>query len=114
MTPDWDCHCADHAVRWVAEATGRDVWSELGGCPASPREAADLYRRLRVRSLREAVGVVLGPEVSVSHAMRGDVVMAQNALGVCRGDLAEFMDRMLPMKAVECAWRVRGRPEPQE
>lgn len=107
--PDWDGHCADHAVQWVVRQTGRDVWSELGGCPGSPKEAAALYRRLRVRSLRKAVGKVLGKEIPVSRAMRGDIVMAQNALGVCRGDLAEFMDRMLPMRAVECAWPVRPR-----
>lgn len=91
--------------------TGRNIWGELGGCPRNPREAADLYRRIGVRSLREAVGKVLGEEITPAFAMRGDVVMSQNALGICRGELAEFLDRMLPMKEVVSAWRVRGKPE---
>jgi hypothetical protein len=105
MEPSWHHHCAHHAALAVP---GRDIWQELGGCPHSPREAAALYRRLGVRVLREAVGKVLGPEIDTAFAMRGDIVMAQNALGICRGDLAEFMDRMMPMKQMECAWRAGG------
>jgi len=104
MEPDWSFHCA----AFSANQLERDIWSSLGGCPKNCREAAKLYRRLGVRNLRAAVGKVLGPEISPSHAMRGDIVMAQNALGVCRGELAEFMDRMLPMKEVVCAWRRNG------
>lgn len=106
--PDWRTrHCAELAVEAIYEASGRDVWAELGGCPRSWREAADLYRLLGVRTLRDAVGKVLGPPVAPKLARRGDIVMTNNCLGVCRGEIAEFLGGMLPMRLVETAWRVK-------
>ena len=107
--PDWDWHCAEHAARHISAAIGRDIWGEVGGCPRSPKEAADLYRRLGTRTLKGAVTALLGKPVTPKLAMRGDIVMVDNALGICRGELAEFMDRMQPMGRAECAWRLRGR-----
>lgn len=105
MEPDWSFHCAEFAGNQLDQ----DIWDKVGGCPRSWGEAADLFRRLEVRSLREAVTKVLGrPEISPAFAMRGDIVMAQNALGVCRGEVAVFMDRTLPMRQVVCAWRSNG------
>lgn len=102
----WNFHCAEFSAAWLREQTGRDVWAEIGGCPRSCREAAFLLRRLNVRSLREATSRVLGDEIVPAMAMRGDIVYSPHALGVCRGEKAEFVDRFLPMREIVCAWRV--------
>lgn len=109
MIPDWRTrHCVEPAAERVSEVLGRDVWSDLGGCPRSPREAAQLYRRLGVTCLKDAVTKVLGPPCDKLQAMRGDICMVDNALGICRGEWVECLDRMQPLSRVECAWHVRG------
>lgn len=90
-------------------AQGRDIWAELGGCPRSWREAKELYERLGVRTLPDAVTKVLGEPIPRKRAMRGDVVMVRGALGICRGHLAECMGATVSMKEVEKAWSVKGR-----
>lgn len=104
--PDWDFHCTDLAVAHVKAATGRDIWAEIGGAPRSAREAAALYRRLKVRKLKSVVTKVLGKPIDTKLAMRGDIVMVDNALGICRGEWVEFMDAMQPIHRGTCAWRV--------
>jgi hypothetical protein len=108
--PDWTHHCTELAVGAVA---GRDIWHELGGCPRSWREAADLYRRMGVRTLAEAVSKVLGDPIKPSQAMRGDVVMIDEALGVCRGEWVECLDRMQPIARATLAWKATGKPQRQ-
>jgi hypothetical protein len=103
---EWCWHCADHAAEHVLKATGRDIWAELGGSPKGWREAADLFRRLGVASFKDAISKTLGEPVRPSLARRGDLVMVDNALGICRGELAEFLDHMQPMRRAECAWRL--------
>lgn len=111
--PDWRTrHCGELAVEAVDAASGRDVWAELGGCPRDWREAAALYRRIGVRTLADAVTHVLGEPIAPRRAMRGDVVMVDGALGVCRGDWIECLDRMQPMKRAQKAWRVTSNPRP--
>jgi hypothetical protein len=110
-SPDWDWHCAEFAAAHVKEVTGRDIWAEVGGCPRTAKEAADLYRRLDVRTLRGAVGKVLGRSIKPALAMRGDLVLVDNgnlapALGICRGELIECPDNMLPISRAICAWKV--------
>lgn len=103
--PDWSFHCAEFSARQA----NLNLWDSLGGCPRSCREAADLFRRLGVRTFRDAVTKVIGPEIPPALAMRGDFVMANNwALGICRGEIAEFMDRTLPMRQIVCAWKNNG------
>jgi hypothetical protein len=109
--PDWDGHCAEPAVARLKEATGRDLWGELGGCPRSWREAAAFYRKLGVRNLKGAVTKVLGKPQSPLRAMRGDIVLIGGALGVVRGDLVECLDGMKPIGAAECAWPITGKPQ---
>ncbi len=110
---DWRTgHCAEPAVAAASAAQGRDVWAALGGCPRSWREAAALYRRLGARTLSEAVTAVLGPPLTSPRlARRGDVVLAQGALGVCRGEVAEFIGGVLPMGEVASAWSSRAQSE---
>lgn len=108
MEPDWARHCADAAIERVNEATGRDVWAELGGCPRTWREGAALYRRIGGRNLADLVTHVLGAPVEPKRAMRGDICMVDGALGICRGEWVECFDRMQPLGRASAAWRVRG------
>lgn len=96
------------------EATGRDIWAELGGCPRSWREAADLYRRAGVRTLEGVVTKALGEPVNPRQAVRGDVVLLGGALGICRGENAEFFGGMRPMGEVDAAWPLSRRPASPE
>ena len=107
--PDWRTrHCAEPAVEAADRASGRDIWAELGGCPRSWREAAELYRRHGCRTLAEVVTKVLGPPIEPKRARRGDVVMVRGALGVCRGEVAECMGATLPMGEASAAWSSKG------
>jgi hypothetical protein len=104
--PDWDFHCTDLAVAHVKAATGRDIWDELGGAPRSARQAADIFRRLKVRTLKSAVVKMLGKPIPLPRVMRGDIVMVDNALGICRGEWIQCVETMLPIDRAECAWKL--------
>lgn len=107
--PDWRTqHCADLAADWLKVAAGRDIWSELGGAPRSPKEAAEIYRKLGVRTLKNAVSKVLGKPGKAENAMRGDIALVDNALGIVRGDIIECYDRMQPIDRAECIWHVKA------
>lgn len=109
--PDWDGHCAGFIGEHYKKVTGKSLWRKIGHrCPRSPKEAAALYRKLGVTNLEDAATAVFGEPVDVAFAMRGDIVMVDNALGICRGELAEFMDRMQPIGRVERAWRITRNP----
>lgn len=49
---------------------------------------------------------ILGEPISPLEARRGDVCMVDNALGLCRGEWVECIDRMQPLERAECAWRI--------
>ena len=97
-------NCIEPAAAWIKAATGRDIWAELGGKPADWREAAALYRRLGVRCLAEAVVKLMGPPASPLMARRGDLVMVDGALGICRGEVAECLGATVPMRRADRAW----------
>lgn len=98
--PDWTFHCAEFADA----RAGTQLEAALGGWPRSWTEAGTLYRRFGVRTLGDLVSKLL-EEIPPLQAKRGDVVMIDDALGVCRGEWAEFMDRMQPMRKAQRAWR---------
>lgn len=105
--PDWDRHCGDLWREAVLEATGRDICAIVGPSPRRPREWVATMRRLKVRSLHDVVTAVHGPEIDLRLARRGDVVRRGWALGVCRGELAEFFGGVaVPIGEVDAAWRV--------
>lgn len=104
--PGWAFHCAEFAAGHVKAETGRDIWGGFGRIPHSPREAADFYRSLGVTNLKDAVTAVMGEPVDPALAMRGDIAMVDGALGIVRGDLIEFMDRMQPIWRATCAWHL--------
>jgi hypothetical protein len=58
--------------------------------------------------LRQFVTAILGEPINRRQAMRGDIAMVDNALGVVRGEWVECADRMQPLSRVQCAWRVQG------
>src|SRR5687768_6785738 len=99
----WDNHCAEH----VAKTLPFDLWASVGECPRNWREAAELYRKHGVTTMAELVTKVLGEPVDPKLAHRGDIVMVDGALGVCRGELVECLDRMQPLSRATLAWRVR-------
>lgn len=103
--PTWNFHCADFAAARYKEVTGKSLWRVLGRHPKSPAEAAALYRKHGVRTMKELVSKVMGEAVDPKLAMRGDIMMVDNALGICRGEVIECMDRMQPIHRAECAWR---------
>lgn len=107
--PGWDYHCFDLAADHLKAATGRDVWAEIGGPPRNSKDASALLRKLKMRTFKGAVTKVMGKPVDPKLAMRGDIVMVDNALGICRGEWVECMDRMQPISRAECAWPIGRR-----
>jgi hypothetical protein len=61
-----------------------------------------------VRTLADLVSKVLGPPVDPKRARRGDIVMVDGALGICRGEWVECLDRMQPLARGQKAWRLEG------
>lgn len=110
--PDWRHHCAEPAAEQLLVATGRDIWQEVGGCPRSAREAADLYRRLGVTNFKDAVSAVLGEPVDPKLARRGAIALLECpgrglwALGIVRGEWIECIDRMQPLSRAKCCWNL--------
>ena len=102
--PDWEFHCAEFADA----AAGLGLAEQLGGWPRNWREAVALYRRFGVRTMGDLLSL-FQKEIAPLRAMRGDVVMIDNAFGVCRGDWAQFMDRMQPMRRATRAWSAKAR-----
>lgn len=107
--PDWRTrHCAEAVVEAIASATGRDVWKELGGCPRSWRDGAEIYRLTGCRSLRGVVTKVLGEPITAKQASRGDIAMVRGSLGIVRGEVIECMGATVPLGEASAIWRVRG------
>jgi len=106
--PDWSRHCGDLWREHVLAATGQDVCDVIGPMPRRPREFAAMMRRLGVKDLGGVVTAAMGQPIALRQAMRGDVVRHKWALGICRGDLAEFWGGVtVPMRDADQAWCVR-------
>ena len=111
--PGWAHHCGDLWRGHVLAANGRDICDIIGPMPRRPAEWAGMMRRLGVRSMSGVVSTVHGPPSSPLMARRGDIVRCGWALGICRGEDAEFYGGvMMPLAAVVEAWRIEagGRP----
>lgn len=101
----WADHCGDMWRAHVLATTGHDICDIVGPSPRRPRAWAAMMRRLGVRSMDGVIGAVHGQPVPYRQAMRGDIVRRGWAIGVCRGDRAEFWGgAMVPMCEVDQAW----------
>ncbi len=107
--PAWSHHCGDMWRAHVLATTGRDVCDIVGPSPRAPRDWAGLMRRLGVRSIAGVISAVHGEPILYRQAARGDIVLRGWAIGICRGDRAEFYGgEMVEMRGVDAAWRVSG------
>lgn len=109
--PGWSDHCGDRWRAHVRAATGRDICDIVG---PSPRRTADwvmMMKRLSVRSMAGVIAAVHGGPLDIRRARRGDIVQEGWAIGICRGELAEFFDgEMIPIAAVDRIFPVSGWP----
>lgn len=105
--PGWQRHCGDFWREAVLTAAGRDICDIVGPSPRSTRDWVAMMRRLGVRDMNGVISAVHGTPISTRTAMRGDIVRRGWAIGVCRGDKAEFFGGdMVPMAEVHAAWRL--------
>lgn len=105
--PAWQNHCGDRWRAHVLAATGGDICDIVGPSPRRPRDWAAMMRRLGVRNMRGVIGAVHGDPIPYRQAQRGDIVLRGWAIGICRGDQAEFFGGdMVQMKDIDDAWRL--------
>ncbi len=108
--PAWAEHCGDRWRAHVLAATGRDICDVVGPSPRCARDWAWMMRRLGVRSMAGVISAVHGQPIPYRQAMRNDVVQRGWAIGVCRGDKAEFFGgEFVPMREVDGAWPLLGK-----
>lgn len=103
--PDWSRHCGDRWREHVLAATGRDICDIVGPSPRRTRDWVGMLRRLGVRNMAGVIGAVHGKPIPIRRAARGDIVQRGWAIGICRGDRAEFFGGdVVAMADVESAW----------
>ncbi len=110
MPFEWGAHdCAHFAAGAVAAITG-----EYPRFPRYKTERAAL-KLIAQKPLRERAGDLLGEEIGVSMAQRGDIVMVVDpvngpSLGVCFGEHSIFTSKagltQVATSGCWCAWRV--------
>lgn len=104
--------CVTFAANWRALVTGRDPIAEWRGTYKTEREALSLIVKLGCDGL-EALGArlfgdpdPLGPK----FAGRGDLVLAQDALGISLGARGAFLGlsglEFLPARDFKTVWKV--------
>lgn len=106
--PAWREHCGDRWRAHVLATTGRDICNIVGASPRRPRDWAGMMRRLGVRDMAGVISAVHGEQIPYRQAMRGDIVQRGWAIGICRGDQAEFFGgEFAAMRDVDAAWPLR-------
>ena len=107
---EWGANdCVHFAAGAVEAVTGsRPVFTPY----RTGRDAAIL---VRAQPLRERVSTLLGPEITLTDAQRGDLVLIDGkpgpTLGVCFGEQSVFLRKDIgtqsePTMDCLCAWRV--------
>lgn len=105
--PAWTDHCGDRWRAHVQATTGNDICAIVGPSPRRAGDWAAMMRRLGVRSMAGVISAVHGPSVPPRMARRGDIVRRGWAIGICRGEYAEFFGGdMVAMRDVEQAWHI--------
>lgn len=115
--PGWADHCGDRWREHVLANVGIDICDIVGRSPRQIRDWAALMRRVGAHDMAGVIGAVHGAAIPYRQAMRGDVVQRGWAIGICRGDKAEFFGgEFVPMCEVDGAWRLQaardGRADP--
>lgn len=109
MDPDWNDHCGDLWRAHVLAATGNDICDIVGPSPRRPAEWVAMMRRTGVRSMSGVIAAVHGAPIARRQAMRGDIVRRGWAIGVCRGEDAEFYGGVIvPMRDVDQVYQLRN------
>lgn len=105
--PAWTEHCGDRWRAHVLAETGQDICDVVGPSPRRPRDWARMMRRLGVRDMGGVISAVHGEPIPYRQAMRGDIVQRGWAIGICRGEKAEFFGGdFVPMREVDGTWRL--------
>ncbi len=108
--PDWSDHCGDRWREHVFAVAGFDICDTVGPSPRRPRDWVAMMRRLGVRDMAGVIAAVHGAAVPYRQAGRGAIVRRGWAIGICRGERAEFYGgKFLPMNMVDDAWNVGRR-----
>ena len=109
---EWGQHdCATWAAEVRLAMTGQDAAAAWRGRYRSERGALRTLRRLGFQTMEAGVtGVLSDPLPTPLLAQRGDVVLMDDALGVCIGAVALFLApeglTERPMADCRLAWRV--------
>ena len=108
--PDWGEHCGDRWRAHVLATTGADICELVGPSPRRPRDWVAMMRRLAVRDMSGVISAVHGDVIPYRQARRGDIVRRGWAIGICRGDQAEFYGGvMVPMAETDECWSVSSK-----
>lgn len=105
--------CALFACGAIMAQTGEHPAPEFVGAYDDAESAAQALRELGAGTLKKTADRILGKsnQVATSHAQRGDIVMWNDALGVCMGSFAVFLRpegdyARAPRSEWKIAWRV--------
>lgn len=110
--PEWAAHCGDAWRVHVLAAGGGDICKIVGPSPRRPRDWVAMMRRLGVRDMAGVISAVHGLPIPTRRAMRGDIVRRGWAIGICRGDKAEFFGGVMqPMAEADQAWPLLANPD---
>lgn len=113
---EWGVHdCALFAFGVVRDLTGQDLVAAYRGSYGNALGAARALKRIGTGHLRGSVGALLGTEIPVPMASRGDVVLWKqpgqgDTIGICAGVTGVFAgpQGLVHVDLRECAvaWRV--------
>lgn len=107
IQPEWSDHCGDRWRAHVLAETGQDICDVVGPSPRRPRDWVAMMRGLGVRNMAGVISAVHGDPIPFRQAMRGDIVQRGWAIGICRGDRAEFVGGQFTlMRDVDRAWQL--------
>lgn len=107
--PTWTDHCGDRWRAHVLAETGQDICDVVGPSPRRPGDWARMMRQLGVKGMAGVISAVHGEPIPYRQAMRGDIVRRGWAIGICRGDQAEFFGgEFTAMRAVDDAWSLKA------
>lgn len=104
--------CVTFAANWRTLVTGVDPIAKWRGTYKTEREALELIVRLKCNNIAELGARLFGlPEPSgPKYAGRGDLVLAQDALGISLGGRGAFLGlegvEFLPAREFQTVWRV--------